>query len=50
LLRDAALRGRTDEALVRILVPVTTTDADADALARRVAATLVTEVWRLLPA
>ena len=49
LLRDAALRGRTDEALVRITVPITTTDADADGLARRVAATLVPEVWRLLP-
>jgi len=49
LLRDAALRGRTDEALVRVMIPVTTTDADAEAIGRRVAGRLVTEVEKLIP-
>jgi EpsI family protein len=60
LLRDAALRGRTEEALVRIMVPVITTrtlsKADlleaqhrADALARQVAERLVPEMDRVLP-
>lgn len=49
LLRDASLKGRTDEALVRIIVPIHTTEADAEALARRVGATLVPTVGRILP-
>jgi hypothetical protein len=48
-MRDAALRGRTDEALVRITIPVTTTDADAEAIGRQVAGRLVTEVEKLIP-
>lgn len=60
LLRDAALHGRTEEALVRIMVPVQRTrsmsesalhDAQrqADELARSVAQRLVPEVERVLP-
>lgn len=49
LLRDAALRRRSDEALVRIVVPVTTTEADAAGFAARVAATLVPAVFAALP-
>lgn len=62
LMRDAALRGRTEEALVRIVVPVsgdatklanTFDDASvkaADALAQKVAAELSPAVRRTLPA
>jgi EpsI family protein len=61
LLRDAALNGRTEEALVRIMVPVQRTrsmsetalhDAQrkADDLARAVAERLVPEVDHVLPA
>lgn len=61
LLRDAALYGRTEEALVRILVPVadpkpgeipSNDDAparEADAIARRVAAELVPAVNAVMP-
>lgn len=60
LLRDAATRGRTEEALVRIMVPIApsrafnATDwqerqARADDLASRVAAELVPSVERMLP-
>ncbi|MGH7522803.1 MAG: exosortase C-terminal domain/associated protein EpsI [Gemmatimonadales bacterium] len=50
LLRDAALHGRTEEALVRIVVPVTGTDVSmADSLARAVAPTLVSDLDRVLP-
>lgn len=50
LLRDAALHGRTEEALVRIFVQVDGDDvAGADALAREVAKPLVTDVDRILP-
>ena len=50
LLRDAAIHGRTEEALVRIVVPVTTGNvADADSLARRVAPALIADVNRILP-
>ena len=61
LLRDAALYGRTEEALVRIVVPVNdpatgkvpTMEDDAvkeaDALARRIAAELVPAVDRVMP-
>ena len=51
LLRDAALTGRSEEALVRIVIPISeATPEDPDALARRVAAELVPAVERRLPA
>lgn len=50
LLRDQALRGRSDEALVRIIVPVTTNEEEAYQLAVRVANTLAPAVDRALPA
>ena len=53
LLRDAALTGRSEEALVRIVVPIRARDAaalaSADALARDVAGRLIPEVRRALP-
>ena len=49
LLRDAALRGRTEEALVRIVVPITTDIAAARAIAFDVAADLMTAVDAALP-
>jgi EpsI family protein len=60
LLRDAALFGRTEEALVRIVVPVVTVGDDdhanrasfdvANALAQKVASKLANEVLRVMPA
>ncbi len=50
LLRDAALRGRSDEALVRVIVPVTGSEEDAFRLASRVAGELVPAVGKALPA
>ena len=50
LLRDAALRRRCDEALVRIVVPVTTTEAAAAAIGEQVAQVLVPALARALPA
>jgi EpsI family protein len=52
LLRDAAIRRRTDEALVRIIVPVTPTMsvADADRLARDAARRLIPTLYQFLPA
>jgi EpsI family protein len=50
LLRDAALHGRTEEALVRIVVPVTNNQvAAADSVARDVVAPLVTQMKQVLP-
>jgi EpsI family protein len=60
LLRDAATRGRTEEALVRIMVPIASSrsfsaadwherQARADLLATRIAAALVPSVERMLP-
>jgi EpsI family protein len=49
LLRDQALLGRSDEALVRVFVPVTTTVEAATAHAERIAQQLVPEVDRALP-
>ncbi len=52
LLRDAALTGRTDEALVRIVVPVggpDSTEALADQLGMSIAPRLLNEVQRVLP-
>ncbi|MFL5606157.1 MAG: exosortase C-terminal domain/associated protein EpsI [Gemmatimonadaceae bacterium] len=52
LLRDAALMGHTEEALVRLVVlvdPADTTKSKADALAMRIAPRLMNEVERVLP-
>lgn len=60
LLRDAATTGRTEEALVRIMVPISPSrnaaagewagrQRDADALAERVARDLIPSVNRALP-
>lgn len=50
LLRDATLRRRTDEALVRVIVPIRGTEDEAEALARRVAEQLAREVALVVPA
>jgi EpsI family protein len=50
LLRDAALRGRSEEALVRVMVPVRSTEAEAYELATRIAATVVPALDHALPA
>lgn len=49
LLRDAALRRRTEEALVRVVVPIRTTEADAERLALQAATDLIPSVSRALP-
>lgn len=49
LLRDAALQRRTEEALVRIVVPVTAREADALALARDAATTVISSLAEVLP-
>jgi EpsI family protein len=49
LLRDAALRRRSEEALVRIVVPVAASEEEAFALARDVAAELIPSVQGALP-
>jgi EpsI family protein len=49
LLRDAALHGRSEEALVRVLVPIAGTQEESVALAQRVASTVVPAVQRALP-
>lgn len=49
LLRDSALRGRTEEALVRIVVPVTGDEREATTLATWVAGQLLPAVGRVLP-
>jgi len=49
LLRDAALRHRSDEALVRIVVPIQGNEAAALRLAQDVAAALLPTVQRALP-
>lgn len=50
LLRDQAVLGRSDEALVRVIVPVTTNEDEAYKLAVQVVRTLVPSVYRALPA
>lgn len=52
LLRDAALRRRTDEALVRLVFPVSSrmTEAEATAMAERAAQQLIPTLDRFLPA
>jgi EpsI family protein len=50
LLRDAAMLGRTEEALVRIVVPVVKNNvAAADAIAMQIAGGLADDVQRVLP-
>lgn len=49
LLRDSALRGRSDEALVRVIVPVKGSEEEAFKLASRVAGQMVPAVNRSLP-
>jgi EpsI family protein len=49
LLRDSALRGRSDEALVRVIVPVTGSEDEAFKLASKVAGEMVPAVNRSLP-
>ena len=49
LLRDAALRRRTDEALVRIVLPLRGSEADAEVLARKATQALVPAVFAALP-
>ena len=52
LLRDAALTRRSEEALFRIVVPLsdTVTESQADQIAADAIATLVPAAWALLPA
>jgi EpsI family protein len=50
LLRDAALRGRSEEALVRIMVPVKGSEANSLDVAKRVAAEVIPMVNKALPA
>lgn len=50
LLRDAALLRRSEEALVRIVVPVTSSEENAFKLAASIAAQMVTAVELALPA
>jgi len=49
LLRDAALRGRSEEALVRIVLPLEGSEAAADSLAAAAARVLIPAVDRALP-
>jgi len=49
LMRDAALRRRTDEALVRIVVPITTSEDDSFSLAQEIAGQLKPALDRALP-
>jgi len=49
LLRDAALLRRSDEALVRIVVPVRGSETEAATAARAAAAIIVPAVYRALP-
>ena len=49
LLRDAALRRRSDEALVRVVVPVTETEESAVKVATRVAGDLIPALSRAIP-
>ena len=49
LLRDAALKRRTDEALARVVVPINTTEEEAFELAREIAVGLMPGLDRSLP-
>jgi len=52
LLRDAALKSRSEEALVRLVVPVTAeqSEAAADAIGQRAVGILVPSLFEVLPA
>jgi len=51
LLRDAALTGRTEEALVRIVIPLGDDRiSQPDSLAQQVARIMIPEVSAILPA
>ena len=52
LMRDAAVRRRTDEALVRLVIPITPTMSveQADELALRAAGQLIPTLYQFLPA
>ncbi len=49
LLRDAALRGRSEEALVRIVLPLNGSEAAADSIAAATARVLIPAIERALP-
>jgi EpsI family protein len=49
LLRDASLKGRSEEALARIVVPIHESEDAAFALAARIAGTIIPAVDRALP-
>ena len=49
LLRDAAIRRRSDEALVRVVVPASGTEEEASKVATQVATTLIPAVTKALP-
>lgn len=49
LIRDSALRRRSEEALVRIVLPLTGAEAETDALARRLVPQLHQELVKILP-
>jgi EpsI family protein len=50
LLRDAVVRRRTDEALVRLVIPITESESAALEIARGIASELVVSVGAVLPA
>ena len=49
LLRDKAFSGRSDEALVRIVVPLRETEASADSVATSAARELIPTMFKILP-
>lgn len=49
LLRDSALYGRSDEALVRIVVPLVSSEDEAFATAEQIAVEVIPEVYEVLP-
>ena len=50
LLRDAVLKRRTDEALVRLVIPITESESAALEIAQEIATELVVSVGAVLPA
>lgn len=50
LLRDAALTGRSEEALVRVVVPLNDSESQADSTATAVAQAIIPQLDRALPA
>ena len=49
LFRDAAFHRRSDEALVRVFVPISTTEEAASTVATNVAASVIPSLWKSLP-